>query len=73
MFLFFQSFIAGKPGFSEKQAYIFFPPGVQDDFPVAMQVHFMSQTQYTMLGTIIYLIRFSSFDYRSLKSMALST
>jgi hypothetical protein len=38
-----------------------------------MQVHFMSQTQYTMLGTIIYLIRFSSFDYRSLKSMALST
>jgi clathrin heavy chain len=73
VFLFFQSFIAGKPGFSKKQADLFFPPDFQDDFPVAMQVHFMSQMQYTMLGTIIYLIRFSSFDYRSLKSMALST
>ncbi|RLM85368.1 Clathrin heavy chain 2 -like protein [Panicum miliaceum] len=28
----------GKPGFSKKQADLFFPPDFQDDFPVAMQV-----------------------------------
>jgi hypothetical protein len=38
VFLLFQSFIAGKPGFSKKQADLFFPPDFQDDFPVAMQV-----------------------------------
>ncbi|KAF2909083.1 hypothetical protein DAI22_11g000300 [Oryza sativa Japonica Group] len=27
----------GKPGFSKKQADLFFPPDFQDDFPVAMQ------------------------------------
>jgi hypothetical protein len=32
------SFLAGKPGFSKKQADLFFPPDFQDDFPVAMQV-----------------------------------
>lgn len=34
-----KSFIAGKPGFSKKQADLFFPPDFQDDFPVAMQVY----------------------------------
>ena len=28
----------GKPGFSKKQADLFFPPDFQDDFPVAMQI-----------------------------------
>jgi hypothetical protein len=30
--------VVGKPGFSKKQADLFFPPDFQDDFPVAMQV-----------------------------------
>jgi len=30
--------VIGKPGFSKKQADLFFPPDFQDDFPVAMQV-----------------------------------
>jgi len=28
----------GKPGFTKKQADLFFPPDFADDFPVAMQV-----------------------------------
>lgn len=31
-------FFTGKPGFSKKQADLFFPPDFADDFPVAMQV-----------------------------------
>lgn len=30
--------LAGKPGFTKKQADLFFPPDFADDFPVAMQV-----------------------------------
>jgi len=32
-------FISGKPGFSKKQADLFFPPDFADDFPVSMQVN----------------------------------
>lgn len=28
----------GKPGFTKKQADLFFPPDFADDFPVSMQV-----------------------------------
>lgn len=30
--------LSGKPGFTKKQADLFFPPDFADDFPVAMQV-----------------------------------
>lgn len=30
--------LSGKPGFSKKQADLFFPPDFADDFPVSMQV-----------------------------------
>jgi len=35
--------LAGKPGFTKKQADLFFPPDFADDFPVAMQVEYRFQ------------------------------
>ncbi|RZS19450.1 hypothetical protein BHM03_00051844, partial [Ensete ventricosum] len=34
----FDFLFPGKPGFTKKQADLFFPPDFADDFPVAMQV-----------------------------------
>lgn len=34
--------LSGKPGFTKKQADLFFPPDFADDFPVAMQVPFLT-------------------------------
>ncbi|KAL5974984.1 hypothetical protein ACLOJK_031660 [Asimina triloba] len=39
---------SGKPGFSKKQADLFFPPDFADDFPVAMQV----SSKYNLLYVI---------------------
>ena len=36
--LFTVKYFSGKPGFSKKQADLFFPPDFADDFPVSMQV-----------------------------------
>ncbi|XP_058113389.1 clathrin heavy chain 1-like isoform X2 [Magnolia sinica] len=38
----------GKPGFTNKQADLFFPPDFADDFPVAMQVRFLLLAMNTM-------------------------
>lgn len=35
-------FFSGKPGFTKKQADLFFPPDFADDFPVAMQVELLA-------------------------------
>lgn len=36
-------YLLGKPSFTKKQADLFFPPDFADDFPVAMQVSFLSK------------------------------
>lgn len=54
--------LTGKPGFSKKQADLFFPPDFADDFPVAMQVvprlysHFVQNIEVhaATLVTIFY-------------------
>jgi len=40
--------VVGKPGFSKKQADLFFPPDFQDDFPVAMQVSILGGKMCTL-------------------------
>ncbi|KAH9289534.1 hypothetical protein KI387_033651, partial [Taxus chinensis] len=46
----------GKPGFSKKQADLFFPPDFQDDFPVSMQISHKYSLIYviTKLGLLLF-------------------
>ncbi|CAM0874310.1 unnamed protein product [Alopecurus aequalis] len=58
----------GKPGFSKKQADLFFPPDFQDDFPVAMQISQKYGLVYviTKLGLLfVYDLETASAVYRN--------
>ena len=41
--------LSGKPGFSKKQADLFFPPDFADDFPVSMQVTSVAHDYFLQL------------------------
>uniref|UniRef100_A0A803KRG1 Clathrin heavy chain n=1 Tax=Chenopodium quinoa TaxID=63459 RepID=A0A803KRG1_CHEQI len=59
---------AGKPGFSKKQADLFFPPDFADDFPVAMQISQKYGLIYviTKLGLLfVYDLETASAVYRN--------
>eukprot|EP00252_Welwitschia_mirabilis_P023463 TRINITY_DN662_c0_g1_i4.p1 TRINITY_DN662_c0_g1~~TRINITY_DN662_c0_g1_i4.p1 ORF type:complete len:1707 (+),score=385.71 TRINITY_DN662_c0_g1_i4:318-5438(+) len=58
----------GKPGFSKKQADLFFPPDFTDDFPVAMQISHKYSLIYviTKLGLLfVYDLETASAVYRN--------
>jgi clathrin heavy chain len=59
---------AGKPGFSKKQADLFFPPDFADDFPVAMQISDKYKLIYviTKLGLLfVYDLETATAVYRN--------
>jgi clathrin heavy chain len=58
----------GKPGFSKKQADLFFPPDFADDFPVAMQISAKYKLIYviTKLGLLfVYDLETATAVYRN--------
>eukprot|EP01018_Ginkgo_biloba_P000169 Gb_33029 [translate_table: standard] len=59
---------AGKPGFTKKQADLFFPPDFADDFPVAMQISHKYSLIYviTKLGLLfVYDLETATAVYRN--------
>ncbi|XP_058080185.1 uncharacterized protein LOC131228513 isoform X1 [Magnolia sinica] len=52
----------GQPGFTKKQADLFFPPDFADDFPVAMQVQAVALNQHVTFFLIgLFITRWSCF------------